>query len=75
MGCECNCKSDLNSLRNALDANTQAKGHNTIAIEASTEGLGRWEAKDEKYHQDHHEIISAIKTNTEEILKFLKEKR
>lgn len=64
----------LNSLRHAQDANTQALGKNTIAVEASTDGLGTWEAKDEAYHKEHHEILLQLSKTQQEILELLKKK-
>ncbi len=62
------------TLKNEIAANTQAKGKNTEAVEASTEGLGRWEKKDEEYHKEHHNIISEISKDQKEILKLLEKK-
>ncbi len=65
-------QSSFTRLRNAMDANTQAKGYNTTAIENSTESLGRWEAKDEYYHKEHHKILTKILKTQREILGLLK---
>ena len=53
----------LNTLKNQMAVNTQATGHNTIAVEGITSGLkelakqtGEWREEDKKHHEEEGKL-------------------
>ena len=70
----------LGTLRTALDANTQATGFNTVAVEGITKGLkelakqtGDWRTDDKKHHEKEGKLDQEKIDKMEELTQTVKD--